>query len=64
MRGMGLLLGAELVAGNAKPVNAALLEAGLVANAVTETALRFAPPLNVSDDEIDQALAICAEVIQ
>ncbi|MDP1792570.1 MAG: aminotransferase class III-fold pyridoxal phosphate-dependent enzyme, partial [Acidimicrobiales bacterium] len=63
VRGMGLLLGAELVGANAKAVNAALLDAGLVANAVTESALRFAPPLNVSDDEIDAALAICAEVI-
>ena len=64
VRGLGLLLGAELTAGNAKAVNAALLDAGLVVNAVTDTALRFAPPLNVSDDEIDQALAICAEVIK
>ena len=64
VRGLGLLLGAELVDGNAKVVNSALLDAGLVVNAVTETALRFAPPLNVSDDEIDQALAICAEVIE
>lgn len=63
VRGMGLLLGAELSAGNAKAVNAALLDAGLVVNAVTETALRFAPPLNVSDDEIDAALTICNEVI-
>lgn len=64
VRGLGLLLGAELASGNAKAVNAALLEAGLVANAVTETAIRFAPPLNVSDDEVDAALAICAEVIR
>ncbi len=63
VRGMGLLLGAELAAGNAKVVNAGLLEAGLVANAVTETAIRFAPPLTISDDEIDAGLAICAEVI-
>ena len=63
VRGLGLLLGAELVEGNAKGVNKALLDAGLVANAVTETALRFAPPLNVSDDEIDAALAILKEVL-
>jgi acetylornithine/succinyldiaminopimelate/putrescine aminotransferase len=63
VRGLGLLLGAELAAGNAKKVNAQLLDAGLVANAVTETALRFAPPLNVSDDDIDEALSIVAEVV-
>ncbi|MEY2398530.1 MAG: acetylornithine/N-succinyldiaminopimelate aminotransferase, partial [Actinomycetota bacterium] len=63
VRGMGLLLGAELAAGNAKAMNAALLQAGLVVNAVTDTALRFAPPLNVSDDEVDAAVRICAEVL-
>lgn len=63
VRGMGLLLGAELSAGNAKAMNTALLDAGLVVNAVTDTALRFAPPLNVSDEEVDAALAICAEVL-
>jgi predicted acetylornithine/succinylornithine family transaminase len=63
VRGLGLLLGAELAAGNAKSVNKSLLNAGLVVNAVTETALRFAPPLNVSDDDIDAALAILKEVL-
>jgi acetylornithine/succinyldiaminopimelate/putrescine aminotransferase len=63
VRGLGLLLGAELVNGNAKAVNKALLDAGLVVNAVTDTALRFAPPLNVSDDEIDAALSILQEVL-
>ncbi|HUR78201.1 MAG TPA: acetylornithine/succinylornithine family transaminase [Acidimicrobiales bacterium] len=63
VRGLGLLLGAELRGGDAKSVNRALLDAGLVANAVTETALRFAPPLNVREDEIDAALAILKEVL-
>jgi predicted acetylornithine/succinylornithine family transaminase len=63
VRGLGLLLGAELADGNATAVNKALLDAGLVVNAVTDTALRFAPPLNVSDDEIDAALAILKEVL-
>jgi acetylornithine/N-succinyldiaminopimelate aminotransferase len=63
VRGLGLLLGAELADGNAKAVNKALLDAGLVVNAVTDTALRFAPPLNVSDDDIDAALRILKEVL-
>jgi predicted acetylornithine/succinylornithine family transaminase len=63
VRGLGLLLGAELTDGNAKAANKALLDAGLVVNAVTETALRFAPPLNVRDAEIDAALAIVKEVL-
>ncbi len=64
VRGLGLLLAAELDGHDAKAVNAALLDAGLVANAVTPTAVRFAPPLTVSDDEIDEAVAILADVLQ
>ena len=37
-------------------VAADALDAGLVVNAVTPTALRLAPPLLVSDDEIDEAV--------
>ena len=36
-----------------KAVYARALELGLVTNAVTESALRLAPPLNISDAEID-----------
>jgi predicted acetylornithine/succinylornithine family transaminase len=63
VRGLGLLLAAELDGIDARSAAAACLEAGLVLNAVTSTALRFAPPLLVSDDEIDQALAIVAKVL-
>jgi len=63
VRGFGLLLAAELDGHDAKQVNAALLERGLVANAVTPTAVRFAPPLTVSDEELDEAVAILAAVL-
>lgn len=64
VRGRGLLLAAELGAGaDAKAVNARLLSRGLVANAVTATAVRFAPPLTVSDAEIAEAVAIVAAVL-
>jgi acetylornithine/succinyldiaminopimelate/putrescine aminotransferase len=36
----------------------------LVTNAVTGTALRLAPPLNVTTAEIDEAVAIVAAVLQ
>ncbi len=62
VRGRGLLLAAELDR-DAREANGALLDAGLVANAVTATALRFAPPLTVSDAEIDEALAILTGVL-
>jgi acetylornithine/succinyldiaminopimelate/putrescine aminotransferase len=64
VRGLGLLLGAELDGRDAKEVNLALLDAGLVANAVTPTAIRFAPQLLVSDDEIDEAVAIVRDVLR
>lgn len=65
VRGLGLLLAAELAEGiPAQPVAAAALEAGLVVNAVTPAALRFAPSLLVTKDEIDEAVAILAGVLQ
>ena len=45
-------------------MNGALLGAGLVANAVTPTALRLAPSLLISDDEIDEATDIIEKVLQ
>ena len=64
VRGLGLLLAVELSGRDARDVNAALLEAGLVANAVTPTALRLAPSLLISDDEIDEATTIIEKVLQ
>ena len=62
VRGLGLLIAAQLADGiDAKAVADAALDRGLVLNAVTPTALRLAPPLTVSDDEIDRAVAIVAE---
>ena len=63
VRGLGLLLAAELDGRDARAVAADALAAGLVVNGVTPTALRFAPPLLVSDDEIDEALTILEGVL-
>ena len=64
VRGLGLLIAAQLEEGrDAKAVVAACLSEGLVVNAVTPTALRLAPPLTVSDVEIDDAVAILAKVL-
>ena len=61
---MGLLVAAELAEGiDAKAVAAACLAAGLVLNPVTPTALRMAPPLTITDAEIDEAVAILAGVL-
>ena len=63
VRGLGLLLAADLSGRPAREAAAAALEAGLVVNPVTPTALRFAPSLLVTDAEIDEALAILASVL-
>src|SRR5262245_47156841 len=63
VRGRGLLLGVELDGRSAGDVARQLLDAGLVTNPVTTTALRLAPPITVSDAEIDEALAIMAGVL-
>ena len=68
VRGLGLLLAAELSAGDGSPLDsraaaAACLERGLVVNAVTPSALRFTPPLLVTETEIDEAVAITAKAL-
>jgi len=64
VRGRGLLLAAELEPGrDAGAVQADLLAHGLVTNAVTPTAIRLAPPLTVSDDELEEAVAIITRVL-
>jgi acetylornithine/N-succinyldiaminopimelate aminotransferase len=65
VRGLGLLLAAELVDADAdaKAVQAECLRRGLVLNAVTPTALRLAPSLLVTDDELDEAVATIAGVL-
>lgn len=63
VRGLGLLVAAELRDRPSREVVAAALDAGLVVNAVTESALRLAPSLLVTDDEIDEAVAILTMVL-
>jgi predicted acetylornithine/succinylornithine family transaminase len=63
VRGLGLLLAACLTEPVAKDVAARCLDAGLVLNPVTADALRLAPPLTVSDEEIDEAVAVLARAL-
>ncbi|MBX3283853.1 MAG: acetylornithine transaminase [Actinobacteria bacterium] len=64
VRGLGLLVAAELVPGiDARRVAAEALDKGLVINAVTPSALRLAPSLLVTDDEIDRALRVLAAAL-
>ncbi|MCO8128279.1 aspartate aminotransferase family protein [Acidimicrobiia bacterium EGI L10123] len=67
VRGLGLLIAAELdtdaLGRDAKAIATQLLDRGLVVNAVTASALRLAPPLTVTDAEIDEAVATIADVL-
>lgn len=68
VRGLGLLRAVELDTGrtggpDAPEVAARLLADGVVVNAVTPTALRLAPSLLITDDELDLAVAAIAAAI-
>lgn len=69
IRGRGLLLAIELTAesraGRSGPeIARACLDEGLILNGITDTALRIAPPYTVSDDEIDEAVAVITKVLE
>jgi acetylornithine/N-succinyldiaminopimelate aminotransferase len=63
VRGEGLLLGAVIEGTGATQVCAAALDKGLVVNAPRADTIRLAPPLNVTDEEIDEALGILADAV-
>ena len=63
VRGRGLLIGVELTIPGAKIVEKCL-ERGFVINCTHDTVLRFAPPLIVEKDEIDQLIQVLDEVLR
>jgi acetylornithine/N-succinyldiaminopimelate aminotransferase len=64
VRGRGLPPAAELDGVEAPAAYRKLLDRGLVVNAVTPTSLRLAPPITVSDAEIEEAVGLLAEVLR
>ncbi len=58
IRGMGLMWGVELESPKAKEINDRALELGLIVNAIGDRILRIAPPLIVTDGDLDEALDI------
>lgn len=62
VRGRGLLDAVELTHPCAHAVADWALQHGLIVNAVAPNALRFAPPLIVSEDEVSQCLDILAKI--
>ena len=58
VRGRGLLIGLELHEEIARDVLVDLRHRGLIANALSARTLRFVPPLIVSQEEVDEGVAI------
>ncbi len=63
VRGLGLMIGAELGAITPKVVKR-LLEKGIVANVSHGTVLRLVPPLVISQAQLDEFLAVLDDVLQ
>jgi len=57
VRGKGLMLGVE-IDGQAKDVFARCLEQGVMVNATAGNVIRLAPPMTISDEELDKGLAV------
>ncbi|MDE6838592.1 MAG: aminotransferase class III-fold pyridoxal phosphate-dependent enzyme, partial [Acutalibacter sp.] len=63
VRGQGLMLGIQLKSGNAHDILIQCAEQGLLVLTAKEL-VRFLPPLTITQEEIDQGLAIFAKVLQ
>ena len=66
VRGRGLFVGIEIDAalGSAREICEALMERGLLSKETHETVVRLAPPLVITQEEIDWALTQIGEVLQ
>jgi acetylornithine/N-succinyldiaminopimelate aminotransferase len=62
VRGMGLMIGIQLNT-NGAPIVAKCLEMGLRINCTHDTILRFMPPMNVTAEQLDQAVSILDQAI-
>ncbi|MGC8480168.1 MAG: aminotransferase class III-fold pyridoxal phosphate-dependent enzyme, partial [Acidimicrobiales bacterium] len=55
--GRGMLLGVHREHGDAKKVAEVALSMGLIVNALSDDIIRIAPPLVITDDELETGLA-------
>ncbi len=62
IRGLGLMIGIELTI-EAKPLVLEMLEQGVIANATATNTIRLVPPLNISREELGQALDVMENVL-
>jgi len=63
IRAVGLMLGVELAAPDAKRVLMEAMERGLLLSAIGDHTLRIVPPLNVTQADIDQAVEILTAIV-
>jgi acetylornithine/N-succinyldiaminopimelate aminotransferase len=63
VRGTGLMIGAELAQNGSELVSQCLAK-GLYINCSHDTVLRIMPPLNITREVLDEALAILADVLR
>lgn len=64
VRGRGLLIGAEFTEPIAHDLTEAALRRGLLVNDPTPTVLRVAPPLIVSETDVEEGLAVLTEAFE
>ena len=63
IRALGLMIGVELKAPDAKRVLMDALERGLLLSAIGDHTLRLVPPLNITQGDIDAVMEILAAVV-
>jgi acetylornithine/succinyldiaminopimelate/putrescine aminotransferase len=63
-RGKGLMWAVQFTSDIGEKVTNAALAAGLIVNNVRPNAVRLAPPLTISEEELEQGLAILEHVIE
>jgi len=63
VRGRGLLLAIEFNSDIGQNLLTACLEKGLLVNRVKPNVLRFMPPLNIGNEEVDEAMGILDKVL-
>ena len=62
VRGRGLLIGIDMGRPVAREVAARALDKGVLVNDATDSVVRLVPPLVITDEEMDEGLAVLAEV--
>ena len=63
VRGRGLMVGLQLSTPDAKLVHKYLMESGIVANATSDSVLRFVPPLVVTKEDCDRVVTTIEQAL-